>query len=153
MTKCNVLVFFTGNTGGDGPPVQQTPQLVAHVDHHDLLAGAGQVGDLALDGLGNAGVDGAAETTVGGHADDQVLAALVLRGLDLGLLVEGCRDGATRGDRSVSPEKSFETKSGVAMTERKLETHPERRSRTLWPASAASQHGRTWQRPPSSWIW
>lgn len=71
--------------------MQQTPQLVTHVDHHDLLAGTGQVGDLALDALGHAGVDGAAETTVGGHADDQVLAALVLRGLDICLLVEGCR--------------------------------------------------------------
>lgn len=79
--------------GGDVAPVQQTPQLVSHVDHHDLLAGAGQVGDLALDGLGHTGVDGAAEATVRGHADDQVLAALVLRRLDLGLLVQGCRRG------------------------------------------------------------
>lgn len=75
--------------------MQQTPQLVAHIDHHDLLASTGQVGDLALDALGHAGVDGAAETTVGGHADDQMLAALVLRGLDLCLLVEGCRRSDT----------------------------------------------------------
>lgn len=88
--KSNVC-FFTGDIGGDVAPMQQTPQLVAHVDHHDLLAGTGQVGDLALDALGHAGVDGATETTVGGHADDQMLAALVLRGLDIRLLVEGCR--------------------------------------------------------------
>lgn len=86
-----MFVFFTGDIRGDVAPVQQTPQLVAHVDHHDLLAGTGQVGDLVLDALGHAGVDGAAETTVRGHADDQMLAALVLRGLDICLLVEGCR--------------------------------------------------------------
>lgn len=77
-------------------PVQQTSQLVPHVDHHHLLPSAGQVGDLALDGLGHTGVDGAAEATVGGDADDQVLGSLVLRGFDLGLLVQGCRRRRSR---------------------------------------------------------
>lgn len=70
-------------------PVQQASQLVSHVDHHHLLAGGGQGGDVALDGLGHTGVDGAAETTVRGHTDDQMLASLILGGLDLGLLVQG----------------------------------------------------------------
>lgn len=69
--------------------MQQTSQLVSHIDHHDLLAKSGQVGDLALDGLGHTGVDGTAEATVGGHTDDQVLAGLVLGCFDLSLLVQG----------------------------------------------------------------
>lgn len=71
--------------------MQEASQLVSHIDHHHLLAGGRQVGDLALDGLGHAGVDGAAQTTVGGHADDQVLGGLVLRSFDIGLLVQSWR--------------------------------------------------------------
>lgn len=67
--------------------MQQASQLVPHIDHHDLLASAGQVGDLALNGLGHAGVDGTTESTVRGHSDDQMLASLVLRRFDVGLLV------------------------------------------------------------------
>lgn len=78
-------------SGAPCVPVQDAPQLVSHIDHHDLLAGSGQEGDLALNGLGHVGVDGAAESTVGSHADDQVLGGLVLRRLDVGLLVEGWR--------------------------------------------------------------
>lgn len=70
-------------------PVQQTSQLVSNVYHHHLLAGAGQVGDLTLDGLGHTGVDGATESTVRGHTNNQVLGSLILRGLDVGLLVQG----------------------------------------------------------------
>lgn len=79
-------------------PVQNASQLVSHIDHHHLLASAGQVGDLALDGLGHAGVDGAAETTVGSHTDDQMLGGLVLRHFDLGLLVKGWR---TENNKSI----------------------------------------------------
>lgn len=71
--------------------MQQTSQLVAHVDHHDLFASTGQAGDLALDGLGHAGVDGATQAAVRGHADDQMLPRLVLRSLDIGLLVQRWR--------------------------------------------------------------
>lgn len=84
-------------------PVQQAPQLVSHVDHHHLLAGAGQVGDLALDDLGHAGVDGAAETAVRGHAYDQVLGGLVLGGFDIGLLIQSCR---SRGRNTMSLRQS-----------------------------------------------
>ena len=78
-------------------PVQQASQLVSHVDHHDLLASIGQAGDPALDGLGHTGVDGATETTIRGHADDQMLAGLLLRGFDLGLLVQGWREQRGNG--------------------------------------------------------
>merc|ERR1712002_711685 len=69
--------------------VQHASQLVSHIDHHHLLASAGQGGDLALDGLGQTGVDGTTGPTVGGHANDQMLGRLVLRHFDVSLLVEG----------------------------------------------------------------
>ena len=69
--------------------MQNGSQLVPNVHHHDLRASARQDADLGLDGLGHARVDGAAEPTVGRHTDDQVLGGLLLRGLDLGLLVQG----------------------------------------------------------------
>ena len=68
-------------------PVQNASQLIPDVHHHDLCAG--HVADLGLDGLGHARVDGTTEATVGRHSDDQVLGALLLRGFDLGLLVQG----------------------------------------------------------------
>lgn len=68
--------------------VQQASQLVSHIDHHDLLARAGQVGNLALDGLGHTRVDGTAESTVGGNTNDQMLAGLLLWRFDLSLLVQ-----------------------------------------------------------------
>lgn len=71
--------------------MQEASQLVSHVDHHHLLAGAGQVGDLALYDLGHTGVDGAAEPTVRSHADQQVLGGLLLGRLDVSLLVQRCR--------------------------------------------------------------
>lgn len=108
-------MLLLGNIGGDIPPVQQTPQLVAHIDHHDLLAGTGKVGDLALDGLGHTRVDCAAQATIRGHANDQVLAPLVLRRLDLGLLVQSCRRSDT--GRQISPitsQKQLKIKRGHA---------------------------------------
>lgn len=78
-------------------PVQQASQLVSHVDHHDLIASTGQAGDLALDALGHTGVDGATETTIRGHADDQMLGDLLLRGFDLSLLVQGWREQRGNG--------------------------------------------------------
>lgn len=68
--------------------MQQTSQLVAHIDHHDLFASTSQVSDLTLDGLGYAGVDGATQATVRRHANDQMLAGLVLGCLNVGLLVQ-----------------------------------------------------------------
>lgn len=80
--------------GGPIPlsPVQQTSQLVAHIDDHDLFARTSQVSDLVLDGLGNAGVDGATQSTVRGHTNDQMLAGLVLGSLYIGLLVQCWRE-------------------------------------------------------------
>lgn len=72
--------------------MQQTSQLVAHIDDHDLFARAGQVSDLILDGLGHAGVDGATQATVRGHTNDQMLAGLVLGSLNVGLLVQCWRE-------------------------------------------------------------
>lgn len=68
--------------------MQQTSQLVAHVDHHDLFASTSQVSDLILDSLGHTRVNGATQATVGGHADDQMFAGFVLRSLNLSLLVQ-----------------------------------------------------------------
>lgn len=93
-------------------PVQYAPQLVPHVDHHHLLPGGGQVGDLALDGLGHAGVDGAAEPAVGGDADDQVLGGLVLGGLDVGLLVQSWKQRKTTG-REKTPAKNLDSTRGL----------------------------------------
>lgn len=87
--------------------MQQASQLVPHVDHHHLLAGAGQVGDLGLDGLGHVGVDGAAEATIRSHADEQMLGGLVLRRFDLGLLVQRC--GAERSNVSLVETQRRET--------------------------------------------
>lgn len=87
--------------------MQQASQLVSHVDHHHLLAGAGQVGDLGLDGLGHVGVDGAAQATVRSHADEQMLGGLVLRRFDLGLLVQRC--GAERSNVSLVETRRRET--------------------------------------------
>lgn len=70
-------------------PVQQSLQLVSHIDHHHLLASAGQVGDLTLDGLCHTGVDGATEPTVGSHTNNHVLGSFVLRGFDVSLLIQG----------------------------------------------------------------
>lgn len=71
--------------------MQQTSQLVAHIDHHDLFACTSQVSDLTLDGLGYTGVDGTTQATVRGHANDQMLAGLVLRSLNVGLLIQRWR--------------------------------------------------------------
>lgn len=109
--------------------MQQTSQLVTHIDHHDLLASTGQVGNLVLDGLGNTGVDGATQTTIRCHANDQVLAALVLWGLDLGLLVQSCRRSNT--GKQISPntsQKQFKATLTVSPT------YPEHQRRTLWLA-------------------
>lgn len=81
--------------------MQQASQLVSHIDHHDLLASAGQSGDLALDGLGHARVDGTTESTVRSHANEQMLGSLVLRCFDVGLLVKGWR--ADRKQWNLSP--------------------------------------------------
>lgn len=100
---CKTLIIpktFTGDIRGDVPPVQQAPQLVAHIDYHDLLASTSKVGDLALDGLGNTRVNGATEATIRGHANDQVLSALVLWRLDLGLLIQSYVE-VIQGDKSV----------------------------------------------------
>lgn len=86
-------------------PVQQASQLVSHVDHHDLIASTGQAGDLALDALGHTGVDGATETTIRGHADDQMLGDLLFRGFDLSLLVQGWREQRGNGGKSQSRVK------------------------------------------------
>lgn len=72
--------------------MQQTSQLVTHIDDHDLFARTSQVSDLILDGLGHAGVDGAAQATVRGHTNDQMLAGLVLGSLNVGLLVQRWRE-------------------------------------------------------------
>ena len=69
--------------------MQDASQFVSHIYHHHLLASASQVGDLTLDGLGYTGVDGTTESTIGGHANNQMLGGLVLRHLDVGLLVQG----------------------------------------------------------------
>lgn len=72
--------------------MQQTSQLVAHIDDHDLFARTSQVSDLVLDGLGHTGVDGATQATVRGHTNDQMLAGLVLGSLNVGLLVQRWRE-------------------------------------------------------------
>lgn len=124
--------------------MQQGPQLVAHVDHHHLFARASQASNLALDGLGDAGVDGAAQPAVRGHADEQVLAGLVLRSFDVGLLVQRWR------------EQGLVISGGLDQLDkprRRGGAYPERRFRRSWQASAASQHERTWQQQPFSWTW
>lgn len=70
------------------PPVQQASQLVSHIDNHHLLSRFGQVANLTFDGLGHTGVDGATESTVRSHADDQMLHGLVFWHFDIGLLVQ-----------------------------------------------------------------
>ena len=72
--------------------MQEASQLVSHIDHHDLLASASQVGDLGLDGLGHTRVDGSAEATIRGNTDDQMLAGFVLWGFDLSLLVQSWKE-------------------------------------------------------------
>lgn len=81
--------------------MQQVSQLVSHIDHHDLVASAGQGGDLALNELGHTSVDGTTESTVGCHTNEQMLGGLVLRRFDFGLLVEGWR--AERKQWNLSP--------------------------------------------------
>lgn len=123
--------------------MQQSSQLVAHVDHHHLFARASQARDLALDGLGDARVDGAAQPTVRGHADEQVLAGLLLGSFDVGLLIQRWRECLVISGGLDQLDKP--RRCGGA--------YPGRRFRRSWPASAASQHEHTWQQQPFSLTW